>query len=95
MLEYRLPEVDKEDEEADHLIRVPDMRWRRCVSLPANKEMVKELNVGDKVMVQLEGVIKEVSSRDTSNYQEANFEIDVDVVKLSDDSNEFSKLADD
>ena len=95
MLEYKLPEVEKDDEDANLAPIGPDVRWMRCVNLPGSKEMVKSLNVGDKVMVQLEGVVKEVASRDTSNHSEASFEVDVDVIKLSEDSNEFSKLADD
>lgn len=97
MKEFTLPKAKKQ-KAAKASLAIDDnydLRWRRRVRFPANKDIIADMSVGDEVSVIVTGKVVEVSSQDSETSTQANFEIDVDKIGLDEKDNAFAELADD
>jgi len=94
MPKYKLPQIKKDKREEDYPSVAMDDMWRRMITVPANKDIIKEAKVGDEVKITLVGTVTEVASRESKNEEDSRVEIEVEEVEFY-KAGDFEKYADD
>ena len=97
MPKYKLPQKKEGKEEKGNSLEAVEMddMWRRMITVPANKDIIKEAKVGDEVKITLVGTVTEVASRESRDSSEdSRVEIEVQEVEFYKEG-DFEKYAED
>jgi hypothetical protein len=90
MPKFTLPEIKKpkKDKQAQGIAPSMDDTWRRHITIPANKEILDALNVGDECTITLSGKVNELVKREGAEYKDMHFGVEVSSVEAYPITNE-------
>lgn len=74
MLKYKLPPIDKEEQD-EPKTAINNDEWRRRITIPVNDEILQALQVGDTVTIELTGKVTTLNSNESEESQEKNITI--------------------
>jgi hypothetical protein len=89
MPKFKLPELKKpKRDKGAEVAPMMDDAWRRNITIPANKEILDALNVGDECTITLTGKVNELVKREGAEYKDMHFGIEVSSVEAYPTSND-------
>lgn len=83
MPKYQLPARTERNDDAGQPVASiggSSLDWQRKITVPANKEIIDALEVGESATVQITGTIISLSSSERDKEKTATLEIDADAV---------------